>query len=143
MIKIRECETLDFDGIFFLLFQLWPEKKLDRELLKNVFHDVLNLKGQFYFCALVNNNVVGFCSLSIRKRLGWHGTIANIDEMIVDENHRGAGIGRSLVEFAEQKARAAGCCGIELDSALHRKEAHKFYEHLGFANRAHLYSKNL
>lgn len=143
MIEIRECVDFDFDGIFKLLFQLWPEKKLDCDILKKVFYDVLNMKDQFYFCALHDNKVVGFCSLSARKRLGWQGTIANIDEMIVDEKHRGTGIGRALVEYAERKARSVGCSGIELDSALHRKEAHKFYEHLGFTNSAHLYSKNL
>jgi GNAT superfamily N-acetyltransferase len=143
MIEIRECKDSDFDGIFKLLFQLWPEMKLDGDILQKVFHDVLNMNDQFYFCALHDNKVVGFCSLSTRKRLGWQGTIANIDEMIVDEHHRGQGIGRALIGHVEENARSLGCTGIELDSALHRKEAHKFYEHLGFENRAHLFSKRL
>jgi glucosamine-phosphate N-acetyltransferase len=32
---------------------------------------------------------------------------------------------------------------VELDSAFHRKQAHRFYEQLGFENRAYLFSKAL
>jgi hypothetical protein len=32
---------------------------------------------------------------------------------------------------------------VELDSAFHRSQAHKFYQQEGFENRAYLFSKPL
>ena len=37
----------------------------------------------------------------------------------------------------------SGCASIELDSAFHREDAHRFYESQGFENRAFLFSKSL
>jgi GNAT superfamily N-acetyltransferase len=46
---------------------------------------------------------------------------------------------QQLLSLAKQK----GCRVIELDSAFHREEAHRFYEHLGFEKRAYLFTKTL
>jgi GNAT superfamily N-acetyltransferase len=55
-----------------------------------------------------------------------------ITTLVVDEAHRGHGIGQMLVEAAETAARDAACSRIEATSALHRTEAHRFYERLGY-----------
>jgi len=40
-------------------------------------------------------------------------------------------------------ARQNNCKQIELDSSFHRKEAHQFYESIGFKSRAYLFTKQL
>jgi predicted N-acetyltransferase YhbS len=55
-----------------------------------------------------------------------------ITTLVVDKAHRGNGIGRMLVEAAEKAARHASCSRIEATSALHRADAHRFYERLGY-----------
>ena len=61
-----------------------------------------------------------------------------ITTLVVDEAHRGHGIGQMLVEAAEKAARDASCSRIEATSALHRDAAHGFYERLGYGrNSAH------
>lgn len=52
--------------------------------------------------------------------------------LVVDEQVRGRGVGRRLVEEAEQWARARGAPRMSLTSAVHRKEAHEFYVRLGY-----------
>jgi GNAT superfamily N-acetyltransferase len=55
-----------------------------------------------------------------------------ITALVVDEAHRGHGIGRMLVAEAETAARDSGCSRIEATSAMHRADAHRVYEALGF-----------
>jgi GNAT superfamily N-acetyltransferase len=55
-----------------------------------------------------------------------------ITTLVVDEAHRGRGIGRMLLAAAEAAARDAACSRIEATSALHRAGAHRLYESLGY-----------
>jgi GNAT superfamily N-acetyltransferase len=55
-----------------------------------------------------------------------------ITTLVVDEAHRGRGIGRMLLAAAEVAARDAACSRIEATSALHRAGAHRLYESLGY-----------
>ncbi|HXZ42406.1 MAG TPA: GNAT family N-acetyltransferase [Terriglobales bacterium] len=141
--QIRECRDTDFDQVFLLLKQLWPSKELDRIALSTVYARAIRGDAQHYICAIEDDRVVGFCSLTLTNNLWQAGYLAHIDELVVDEQQRGRGIGRALLNAIVEVAVKAGCPRIELDSAFHRKDAHKFYEAQGFENRAHLFSKVL
>ena len=58
--------------------------------------------------------------------------IGRISALIVDPRHQHRGIGRALVERAEQMFREAGCGSIEITSNMRRTDAHAFYLHLGY-----------
>jgi GNAT superfamily N-acetyltransferase len=58
---------------------------------------------------------------------------AELGGLIVDEDHRGCGIGRLLMERAERWARERGCQALTLRSNVVRREAHVFYERIGYA----------
>ncbi len=87
--------------------------------------------------------MIGFGSLTVKNSLWQAGPIAYVDELVVDEAHRGCGVGTRLLEELISLARLRGCRRIELDSALHREAAHRFYERHGFDNRAFVFSKPL
>jgi len=57
---------------------------------------------------------------------------AEVGGLVVDENSRNAGIGRLLMEQAEQWARVKGYREMVLRSNVIRERAHKFYESLGY-----------
>ena len=50
-----------------------------------------------------------------------------VDDLVTDAEHRGTGIGSALLGELRRRAAAAGCRVIDLDSALNRADAHRFY----------------
>ena len=66
-----------------------------------------------------------------------------ITTLVVDEAHRGQGIGQRLVEAAEKAARDASCSRIEATSALHWEGAHGLYEGLGYGRTSVHFLKRL
>jgi GNAT superfamily N-acetyltransferase len=143
MIAIRPCASEDFLQVLVLLEQLWPDKTLDAEALSRVYSRGLESSLQHYLCAVEDGNIAGFCSLSIKNNLWQAGYLAHIDELVVGKEKRGRGIGSALLNAIIQIAAEAGCSSVELDSAFHRSEAHRFYQKHGFENRAYLFSKSL
>jgi GNAT superfamily N-acetyltransferase len=45
---------------------------------------------------------------------------------------RSRGIGRLMLEWAIERARLQGCARVQLTTNKLRKDAHRFYERLGF-----------
>ncbi len=143
MIQIRPCTSEDFQGVLALLRQLWPDKHIDTAMLQVVYERALGSPLQHHICAVEDNVVVGMGSLTINNNLWQEGYLGYVEELVVDERCRGRGIGTQLLEHLIGVARNQGCRRVELDAAFNRQEAHRFYEHLGFQNRAYLYSKPL
>lgn len=55
-----------------------------------------------------------------------------IDDLVVSEMARSQGIGKILMDWLKNEAKALGCVSLSLDSANHRVNAHRFYEREGF-----------
>lgn len=143
--KIDICKPKqnDFPGIFRLLLQLWPNKELDREKLNELVIQGLEDQSQRYLIATHKSKIIGFVSLTIKDSLWQEGSLAHIEVLIVDKDFRNTGVGTRLVDAITKIAKENSCKGIELDSAFHRKEAHTFYESMGFKDRSYLFSKKL
>ena len=83
------------------------------------------------FVATRGDSIVGWlhvqaiCSLENDPR-------GEIWGLVVSESARGSGIGRRLVEAAEEWAIVRGLGVMSLRSNQLRTEAHKFYQHLGY-----------
>lgn len=57
---------------------------------------------------------------------------AEVGSLVVDQELRGRGIGKALMEEAEAWARQRGINEIRLRSNVIRNEAHQFYETIGY-----------
>lgn len=70
---------------------------------------------------------------------------ARILGLVVAATARGGGVGRALVAAAERWARRRGALALSLTSNVIRREAHGFYEHLGFerVKSQYVFSKTL
>lgn len=59
-----------------------------------------------------------------------------VDDLVTTAATRSAGVGHALLAELETRARAAGCTVLDLDSGVHRQDAHRFY----FRERMHVSS---
>jgi glucosamine-phosphate N-acetyltransferase len=141
--EIHEVVLNDFDEIIKLLKQLWPDKTLDCDALTKIISIGIGSKDSIYLCTKIDNKVVGFCSLIIRESLWQEDLVGHINELIIDKSFRRMNLGAELLDAAIAAAKKKGCKLIELDSAFHREDAHKFYENIGFTKRAYLFSKEI
>jgi GNAT superfamily N-acetyltransferase len=54
-----------------------------------------------------------------------------VEDLAVDPERRSEGVGKALLDGAKDWARERGATHLELDSALARTDAHRFYEREG------------
>ena len=85
---------------------------------------------------------LGFTGFRLMETLAW-GRCLYVDDLVVTEARRAAGIGSNLVDWVVYTARAAGCQEVHLDSGTHRVGAHAFYHARGMAVRAFHFSRTL
>lgn len=77
--------------------------------------------------------VVGTAAMIIVPNLGHNGTpFAIVENVVVEEAARGQRHGEALLRYIINEAQAAGCYKVVLTSRKHRKDAHRFYQRLGF-----------
>ena len=97
------------------------------------FHEIKAVPDYHLLVAEEEGAVVGTATLVVlpgiaRKARRW----AVIEYVVVDEKHRSKGIGQALMEYMAEMAREAGCYDVMLSSNKLRKDAHRFYERLGY-----------
>jgi ribosomal protein S18 acetylase RimI-like enzyme len=77
--------------------------------------------------------IVACLQLSITHGLARQGRVrATIEAVRVASDLRGQGLGERLVAFAIARAREAGAGLVQLTTDKSRKDAHRFYDRLGF-----------
>lgn len=122
----------------FLEYLYWANEMLNErygihfDIQSMVAHDMTKLEIYFpthgrLILATIESEVVGIaCLKRIRDDIG------EIKRMYVRPAFRGRGIGRELLEYLINEARAIGYAILRLDSARFMKSAHSLYRSAGF-----------
>jgi GNAT superfamily N-acetyltransferase len=113
------------------------EKSVRRNLAK------LKKEGEAPLVAVLGGEVVGLCGISARVMIHRDAPIGRISPLVVASEAQGHGLGRMLVEAAEEWMRKKGCKLVEVTSNDRRAEAHAFYRHLGFERTSIRFAKSL
>ena len=88
-----------------------------------------------------SSRLVGTYGLMAMDNLGHDGApVGIVENVVVDAAWRRRGLGRALMDDAVAHARAAGCYKLVLASNDALREAHAFYEALGFARQGVAFS---
>ena len=144
--NVRRAEAKDSPGILDLLIQVdmvhhigrpdlfkGPATKYNASELEDIIRDN---KTPVFVCVDDNDFVAGhaFC---IEKQELNNSVLTDIktlyiDDICVDENHRGQHIGTMLYEHVKEYAKAGGFYNITLNVWECNPGARSFYESLGF-----------
>lgn len=94
-----------------------------------------NLPDSDHFCFVCEEDqtghILGYVEAEVYESL-YSDAGLNILGLAVFPSAQGRGIGRQLMERVEDLAKSKHYAFIRLNSASHRKEAHIFYEHIGY-----------
>lgn len=84
--------------------------------------------------AETNKTVVGMCTAQILVSTAEGGKAALIEDMVVNENYRGRGIGRLLMSSIEDWSISQGVKRLQLLADCNNKNALEFYKDLKWNN---------
>ena len=134
-LHIRPAKIGDLSGVLALYAQPALD---DGDVLP--IDDAAKLHARFadypdytLYVAMLGNDVVGSLALLVMDNLGHLGApSAIVEDVVVDPAIQGRGVGRAMMQFALERAREKHCYRLTLSSNAKRREAHAFYESLGF-----------
>ena len=97
--------------------------------------DNFNQPDSGHFCFVYEEgqtgHILGYVEAEVYESL-YSDAGLNILGLAVFPSAQGRGIGRQLMERVEELAKSKHYAFIRLNSASHRKEAHVFYERIGY-----------
>ena len=128
--RVRPALLTDAGRIALLSGQLgYPSSTASvRHRLRNLLAD----RDHAVWVAEMNDGALAGWIHVFVKRLLESDREAEIGGLVVDENFRGRGAGKALVEYAERWAKARRLKSVYVRSNIIRKNAHPFYEKLGY-----------
>lgn len=131
-IKIRQAEIKDVERIASLCEQL--EYSVTNQQIEQRLTKIKNNDAHIVYVATGEDEyVIGWAHAHIFDSIVIP-TPAIILGLVVDKDYRHSGIGRFLMQQIEHWASLAGCDSVLLRSNIKRKEAHFFYEKIGYTN---------
>lgn len=130
MIEIHLLNSLNdspYHQLESLMRQLSSNSHLTPEILSQV------IKDAFLFVAKDGERIAGCATLC--PFVSPTGRKASIEDVVVNTEYRGRGIGRKLVEAAIEKAKEFSPVTIQLTSRPSRVAANRLYQSMGFTQK--------
>jgi GNAT superfamily N-acetyltransferase len=129
-LQIRSSCQDDSPAIARLISQLgYPTSTEEMQArLKPILEDT----NQVTLVAEYQNAIIGMVGAGIGHYYERNGSYGRIFTIVVDEAYRSQGVGSALVAAIEHWLRSRDVISIIINSGTHRREAHRFYERLGY-----------
>lgn len=133
----------DIPQLEMLYQQFWNEHS-DISAMEKQFDSLSKDERYIILSAVINNKLVGSVMGIICQELyGDCNPFLVLENMVVDQEARRRGIGKSLINRLEEIAKSKSCSQIILVTELERTEACLFYEACGFQTNNKGYKKKL
>ncbi len=112
-----------------LMIQLGYEVNIGE--LKRRYESIRSMAGHTLLVADLDGHIAGFCHMFSRPALE-KPPEAILQALVIDTESRQDGIGRTLVDAVEARAKREGFTSVSLSSQVNREDAHAFYANLGY-----------
>jgi len=103
----------------------------------------LTREGATIFVAEIDNRVAGLAAMHVGSLVEDDDLYCGLIALVVGSQWQRRGAGRTLVHAVEAEAARRNCGSIVLNSGDHRRDAHAFYEQLGYASTGRRFIKPL
>ncbi len=134
-IKIRPANEMDIDVMSQLLFQLFSIETdfvPDEEKQQRGLKQLLDTPGTRILVAEEQGVVVGMATLQILVSTAEGGSVGLVEDVVVDREWRGKGIGSALLENLTWWAEKLGLSRLQLAMDSENGAALRFYKRNGW-----------
>jgi GNAT superfamily N-acetyltransferase len=129
---LRTASAEDVDGVRELAAAFTTSFELDRSAFEQSFHRLLVDSDCLIVVASVGDALVGYVLAFVHGTFFANGPVCWIEELMVRDDVRRAGIGRSLVADAEAWASSRGAGLV----AMATRRAEEFWSEVGYESSA-------
>ena len=138
--RLRDAKPGDAKRLVELIHELGHEIG-EKAARKNIA--ALKKLGETPIVVTLDKKVVGMIGIHRMVTIHRDAPVGRIPVLIVAKEAQGHGLGRLLVDAAEQWCRKKGCKLIEVTSNDRRAAAHAFYRHMGYERSSIRFFKKL
>ena len=132
-VVVRPAAAADHDRVLELVGKLGHVFEVDPGKFSETFRFVMDDPGRsLLLVAEAEGQVVGYCLTTISPLLYSNGPSAQLQEIVVDEEARVAGVGTALLRAVEDACEKAGVTQLTVAS----RRAGGFYDRLGYSQQA-------
>ena len=145
-LAIRAANERDIPAILKLYRDAGIDGEIGFTVEEAVAHFALLRTYPYFqvFVAVSGETVFGTYELVILDNMAKRGRKSGIvEDVAVDPEHQGSGIGRAMMQHALDQCRLAACYKMTLSSNLKREGAHRFYDSLGFTRHGYSFQIEL
>jgi len=129
IVRIKRNDLADLA----LLFEELSGKRTDINKMHQNFELIEKNENYYVLGAKCDGKLVGsLMGIICRDLVGECKPFIVIENVIVSNEFRGKGIGKKLMTEIERLAKEKNCYYTMFVSGIQRKEAHKFYESVGY-----------
>ena len=134
-IVIRELKKEDlWNGFLTSLDSLREASNIKKEKAEEIFEKINANEDHIIAVAEIEGKIVGSTTLLIESKfIHQGGLVGHIEDVVVNRNFQGKGIGEKIVNFLLEYAKNSGCYKTILDCT---DEVKPFYEKMGFKHNA-------
>lgn len=128
---IRKLQSTDLPAYFQLRTALWP---YSAEGFEQEVRETLERPDLDSFVAEIDGKMVGFLEVSLRNYAEGcdSSPVGYLEGWYIAPEYRQRGVGRKLVEAAENWARDNGCTEMASDTEIHNSLSQQAHSRLGY-----------
>lgn len=140
-IVIKDLDTKNMMmEAFPLIHQMY--KKMDYKAFEGALDEMILNNNYKIVAGFHDEKMIAISGYWIARML-YCGRYLQASNLVVDENFRGNGVGKKILNYLESKARKLGCDKMVLDSYSENKKSHSLYFGEDFYIRGFHFMKDL